>query len=605
MPDVGDALTTKFLSDYSRVQKQKKDAEKALSSGEISNWSIRPMQAAQGQNATAKIAALTTANQQAIEAKTLCDSINNAIQLGISILTEQVELATSANSDTNDSKIKKLYDNNFQNALEAFDASMRSIRWNGSEILTQTINNVSYSSPLGIYSPTAGNHDNAFAFGLSTPDVENFHDLTGYANGAVGAVNVNGNTISLPIGAQTFQVDTTGITINSGDIITLTDTLNSNNKIGFKIASDNPTVNDIAAGIDSLLNGMHFSPNITNLNPVSNFFTGGVNYNYTKGHFSGTPSDVSVENIGNQLKITLTLSQSSGEKQFFSAIIPKDNPGNTIIFNSQNNAQNSIAFNFAESLSQPLDTNTLKTALTSLLGVYTTPATFQGMSVNAYPGLSITAANSVTSGRYSLTYTILPNGKGQFFLNSGERSEIKEISLPISNQQTISFANGLSLKITDSSLFEDNQSKSQMLFTVSHNGGNNILHFQTGTETEEQVVIYPPHLTTQALGLTGIHVQTNEDAVFAGKILKDALHHLTSELGRMTYIGKNIEQHQKNAENSMEHFQAIKSQTIGTDTIRELVTVTETEALSDVIHTSLAKELQRRSKLLELLKELK
>jgi hypothetical protein len=603
MPITGDALTSKFLSDYQRVLAKKNVSEKGLSTGELQDPSLKPVESTYGQDASAKIAAFTTVAQQTVEAGTLCSSIISAISSGIDLLTEQVELATFANTDASDARIKSLYDNSFQNALKAFEVTMENFRWNDAQILTNTASNVSSLNSLGIYNPTAGNTSTAFNFGPPTPEIASFYDLAGLATGAVGTINNTGASVSVAIGTQTFTVDTTALTLAIGDTLTLTDAAN-NNKISFKIGSNNPTPAQIATGINSILNGLQFSPNISNLHPVTNFFTGGVNYNYTKGNYTGTPTEISVENIANQLKITIKMSQGAGQEQYFTATIPQPTAGSTLILNSSTNQQNSIAFNFSSSLTPPLTPQALETALGSLLGINGAQASFTAMATDSYPGMSINATNGATQGTYGLNYTVLGGGQAQFALNSGDKTYVQKVNLPLREQDVISFSNGISIKLTDLSLFQENQSKAQSLFTISQGSGNNTLYFQTGIRSDEQLAIYPPTLTIDALGLLGSNVKTNTEATITGAALRQAITILSAELERMAEIAKTIDQKNKYAELSAQNFEEIRSTFIGTDTIAELIAVTESEAQGDVIHAALAKELQRKAKLIELLKSI-
>jgi hypothetical protein len=599
MSITGDALTTKFLSDYNRVQVNKNASEKALSTGELQNPSLKPTESAYGQDSTAKIAAFTTVTQQTVEAKTLCSYIISAINSGIDLLTEQVELATNANSDANDARIKTLYDNSFQNALTAFEATMSSVRWNNAQILTNSASSVSSLNTLGIYNPAAGNANTAFDFGPPTANITSFYDLTGMATGTVGPINAVGTSVSVAIGTQTFSIDTAGMTISNGDTLTLTDTININNKISFKIGNSNPTPAEIAAGIDSILHGLHFKPNISNLHPVTNFFTGGVNYNYTKGNYTGTPTGINVENIGNQLKITVKLSQSS-QDQYFTATIPQSAPGETLILNNSTNPQNSIAFNFSSALTPPITAQALETALGSLLGINGSQASFSAMSTDPYPGITINATNGALQGTHALNYTVLSGTQAQFVLNSGGAIYTQTVNMPLKDQDIVSFPNGISIKLTNLGLFQQNQSKSQCLFTVSQGAGNNTLYFQAGIRSDEQLAIYPPTLTINALGLRGSNMKTNTDAAIAGTALREAIATLSSELERMAELSKIIDQKNKYAELSTQNFEQLLSTFIGTDTIAELIAVTEDEAQGDIIQAALAKELLRKEKLIEL-----
>lgn len=604
MSITGDALTTKFLSDYNRTQIRKNASERALSTGELQNPSLKPTESAYGQNASSKIAAFTTVAQQTVEAGTLCSAIINAINSGIELLTEQVELATFANTDASDANLKNLYDNSYQNALKAFEVTMQNVRWNNAQILTNTASNVSSLSTRGIYNSAAGSASTAFDFGPPTSNIKSFYDLTGIASGAVGAINSSGQSVSVVIGTQTFSIDTTGMQLLSGNILTLTDTANNNNKISFKIGSDNPSTTEISAGINSILNGLEFNPNISNLHPVTNFFTGGVNYNYTKGNYTGTPTNVSVENIANQLKITVKMSQSTSDNQYFTTTITQPSPGDTLILNSSTNQQNSIAFNFSSSLNPPISAADLETALGSLLGINGGQASFSAMATAPYPGISISATNAAAQGTYSLNYTVSSSSQAQFALNSGDKIYIQTVTLPLKDQDIISFSNGISLKLTDLGLFQQNQSKAQSLFNISQGSGNNTLYFQTGIRSDEQLSIYPPTLTVNALGLLGSNIKTNIDAAITGAGLRQALSILSVELERMAEIAKTINQKNQYAELSAQNFQEIRSTFIGTDTVAELIAATEDEAQGDIIQAALAKELQRKAKLIELLKSI-
>lgn len=595
----GDALTTKFLSDYKRVQRNKSASEKALSTGELQNPSLKPTESAYGQDSTAKIAAFTTVAQQTVEAGTLCSSIISAINSGIDLLTEQVEFATNANSDASDARIKTLYDNSFQNALTAFESTMNSVRWNNAQILTNTASRVSSLNTLGIYNPAAGNTNAAFDFGPPTASITSFYDLTGVAAGAVGTIQATGASVSVGIGTQTFSIDTTGMTILSGDILTLTDTANANNKISFKIGNSNPPPAEIASGINSMLQGLEFKPNISNLHPVTNFFTGGVNYNYTKGNYTGTPTGITVENIGNQLKISVKLSQAS-QDQYFTATIPQSAPGETLILNNSINQQNSIAFNFSSALTPPINARDLETALGSLLGINGAQASFSAMATDPYPGITINATNAALQGTHALNYTVLSGTQAQFVLNSGSAIYTQTVNMPLKDQDIVSFPSGISIKLSNLALFQQNQSKSQSLFTVSQGAGNNTLYFQAGIRSDEQLAIYPPTLTINALGLLGSNMKTNTDAAITGAALRQAIATLSCELERMAEIAKTVDQKNKYAELSTQNFEKLRSTFIGTDTIAELIAVTEDEAQGDIIQAALAKELQRKAKLIEL-----
>ena len=602
MPDIrdnGGALMQTHLSNQKRVMDAKKPSEKALSSGEMTDVAQDPIAATRGQNAKAKIAAHTTASQQTLEAITLLDSINSALSSGIELLNEQVELATLANTDTSGPKIKNLYDNSLQNALQAFDITMRSVRWNSAKVLASGLNNVTELTSRGIYNPGVSDVT-AFNFGGTSGNVESFYDLTGTATGAVGAIGVTGGTsVSVNIGGQTFLGDAAAFGANGG-ILTLTDG-SGNNHIRFKIANAGETPANIAGDINNLLNGMTFTPNISNLNSVNNFFTGGVNYNFTRGNYTGIASSVTVENLGNQLKVTVKLTQSGDQDQYFTATIPQNAPSETLILNSQTNSQNTIAFNFSDTLATPLNAQTLETALHNLLGISGVPATFSGMAVDPYQGITINASNAVDSGTYALEYSLVSSSKAQLLLNFGDKHYVQELDLPLRDQDIISFSNGVTVKLTDVALFDEITPKAQMLFTVNRGAGGNVLYFQTGINVGDQDQIYPPTATIEALGLLGINLKNNTNAAIAGEALREAVRVLSAEFGRMAEAAKTLKLKRSYAEEAVENSEEIRADKVGTDNVRELINVTGLEAQSDIIQTSLIKLLQEQKKRLEIL----
>lgn len=602
----GGSALNHCLGNLSKSEKLNASAQKSLSSGVWSEEFLDPYDIAQGNIAKSKIAEHKVVSLQCLDASHVCQSMNTAIGEGLRILTEQMSNITSANADINGQTTKIILDQSFQTALLTFESTMNSIRWNTNTILTGTPGTISSVPIQGIYNTlnAASSLSSGLSFGVGYTNVESFFECMGNVSGAVGTITSFGNFVQVQIGTQTFEADISALTLNNGSILKLTDSANANNTISFQISGTNPSAGQISTGISSILSGMTFSPVISGLTPVANYFTGGVNYNYSKGNYTGIAQSVNVQQNGGQFDITIGIAQSSTETQFFKATINGQPTANSpLVFNSISNSQNSIAFNFASSLSTPVTEASLQNALTSLLGVGSAPASFQSQCVSPYQGLTLTAGSGTSIGTYGLTYTVLSSNDAEFTLNTGDQVLRLRVQRPLQNNMILCFDNGFSIKINNVSTFDETTSKAQSLLKITASNSQNILYFQMGTRSSDQMTIPCPALSLNALNLQGQTLQTTQSAKTAAVAVEQAIKILSSELNRIGNIAKRVEQRITEEDNLMVDFENLKQDHLGTDVAEALVIATTSDGQIDISRTSLVQEVQRMQKELEFLEK--
>ncbi|MBP9752688.1 MAG: hypothetical protein KBD31_02630 [Proteobacteria bacterium] len=602
----GGVIVSKYMTELKKTEKSYTNVQTSMSSGKVKEDLLSPLAALKGQEIKSKLSDLKTLSHSCLDASYVCHSITDSISSGINILTEQIQSIANANTDVSGANNKNIMDLTFQSALTTFEEVIKRVKWNNTEILTGTGSNVTPMNPQGIYSNglAATSDSSAFNLGAGTANVSSFHEILGSVNGAVQSVSATGDVIDLVIGTQTFSVDINGLSLNQGDVLTLSDMTNNNNTISFVIGSSSPSANQIASGISSIMSGMVFSPTIANVNPVQNYFTGGINYTYTTGNYTGTAQNVFVEQVGNQFQVTLSIAQSGDNVQFFKANITNPQPGSALVFNGLTNPSNALAFNFAQNLTTPFSLSGLQSAFESLLGINGIASTFSAMSVSPYSDMTINANGGAAFGTYGLTYTALSTTSSTFTLNTGNQSFQTIVELPLKDNTAVHFPNGISLTIDNASAFAQNTSKGQMLFKVGASQTQNVLHFQTGRTSLEQTSITCPSLSLNALNLEGVNIRTSQNAQNALMVVQQAIQTLSNELGRIANVSKNMEETILRFEEENISLKTLEQEYTGTDLVEALVKSTQDITKSNILYSGLAKEMEKQQKTLELLERM-
>ncbi|CAO5680000.1 MAG: hypothetical protein NEHIOOID_01130 [Holosporales bacterium] len=550
---------TAVLRQLDHVTKSIQVCQKKLSVGYETDFSKAPTQSTLGQLASLRIKDYESSNFHCVDGGSATTRMIEGMEQALEELNYQIDLTVKANSDLLDPKVRRDLNQSLKTSIQTVDRILSNVKWNNQSILTDKFI-FPTKTAHGLFSTAKANlfQTDSFALGAGTTAVTALSDVCGIFKGDIQNATFQGNLVSVKIGSRTLTGDTTQIGANN--LFTLTDTKDPKNHLTFSVAATDAA--SLKTGINAIVGGMTFSPNILNVTDNA-LFTGGVNINQLSGNYSGKVESCAVGVSGTSFTLSFVLVDGEQNQTFSTTITPPLTPNSALLFTSTTNANNKMAFNLNNTIPTPLTQQTLYDFLTDLFSLNgEQPAEFIAQNVPPYKGITISADQGTTSAQYQMSYTYdSVNDKGTFSIVDGQgQLQTQVVQYPTSTADTYTFANGVSFVI-DPTLFNKTTNKGPMSVEIK----NHDLYFQIGLSTSNQLKIECPDLSLAKLGLDQLDLMSKDHAVVANNTISAAINTIIKQNGLMTKLNKEILDQEKINEESMLYFEELYDENSRTD----------------------------------------
>jgi flagellin len=454
------------------------------------------------------------------------------------------------------------------------------------------------------------------AAGFNMTSVLNLDASSGVVQGTTTAadISVTGSasdyTVQAVIDGETFRASS--VTVTDGGVLKLTSTRDSGNilavNFGSSASTQLSTATSFGASLDTLLGGATF--NIGNaeagygLNTATGGFTGTINTTNTAGFIDGVAQSVTVKKNGSAFDVNLVVGNQTFQAKGFSAT--NNGQLNLISTTDQGNV---ISLDLSSTAATSLDTlPELQVGLQRLLGLDPSsganPARFESGSANNddFNGMTmgvdatIKSGSATQPGTYALSYD---SDTKAFKLTDGVT--VYNVQATDNAEQTIQFANGVTVSLGgNGNNFDWNQSMTQMVFEVSEGTGQKF-NFQVSEIPGDDLSINMTAATSDALGLTGININTDDDARKASKAIDLAINAVNTGLANIGAQQSRFEFIQSNIATQVENSSAARGTFYDVDMASEMIEFTKNQTLMQAGVSMLAQANQMPQQLLRLI----
>ncbi|CAO4836924.1 MAG: hypothetical protein CNLJKLNK_00458 [Holosporales bacterium] len=583
------------LRQLDHITKTMQACQKKLSVGYETDFSKEPTQSTLGQLASLRIKDYESSNFHCVDGGSATTRMIEGMEQALEELNYQLELTIKANSDLLDPKVRRDLNQSLKTSVQTVDRILSNVKWNNESILTDKFIFPSKTAH-GLFSTANANlfQTNSFALGAGTTAVTALSDVCGIFKGDIQNATFQGNTVSLKIGSRTLTGDTTQIGANN--LFTLTDTRDPKNHLTFSVAATDAA--SLQAGINNIIGGMTFSPNILNLTNNA-LFTGGVNINQLSGNYSGKVDSCAVGASGTSFTLSFVVVEGEQNQTFSTTITPPLTPNSALLFTSTTNANNKMAFNLNNTIPTPLTQQALYDYLTDLFSLNEEkPAEFIAQNVPPYSGITLSADQGTTSAQYQISYTYnAGTDQGTFsIVDSLGQVQTQVIQYPTSTADTHTFANGVSFVI-DPQLFNKTTNKAPMSVDIK----NHDLYFQIGLSASNQLKIECPDLSLAKLGLDKLDLMSKDHAVAANNAITAAINTIIKQNGMMTKLNKEILDQEKINEESTLYFEELYDKNLRTDIKKVATEKSMLDSMQDLNLSIIADEQSLMEKLKRIL----
>ncbi|WP_445682609.1 flagellin N-terminal helical domain-containing protein [Radicibacter daui] len=484
-----------------------------------------------------------------------------------------------------------------------------------SEMETQ-INNLLQNATIQVGYAESISGAGTTSSGFNTTSLLNLDASSGVVQGTTAAADITVSgaasdyTVQAVIDGETFRASS--VTVTDGGVLKLTSTRDSGNVLainyGSSASSTLSTAGSFQTNLQNLLGGSTFnignSETAFGLNTATAGFSGSINTTNTAGFIDGVASGVTVTKNGSAFDVNLVVGNQTFQAKGFSAT----NNGQLNLI-STTDADNVISLNLSSTASTSLDTlPELQVGLQRLLGLDPTsganPARFQSASANNddYNGFemgvnqTIKASATTQPGTYALSYDA---DDKTFKLTDGVT--VLKAKLEKDGDQTVQFSNGLSLTLGSSgNTFDWSKDMTQMVFNVGEGSGQNFV-FQVSEIAGDDLTVNMTAATVDALGLTGMNINTKDDARKASIALDSALNTVNTGLANIGAQQSRFEFIQANISTQVENSSAARGTFYDVDMASEMISFTKSQTLMQAGVSMLAQANQMPQQLLRLI----
>ncbi|WP_445682612.1 flagellin N-terminal helical domain-containing protein [Radicibacter daui] len=477
-------------------------------------------------------------------------------------------------------------------------------------LLSNSTLQIGYAESISLNAAATG------ASGFNMTSVLNLDASSGIVQGTTTAadITVTGSasdyTVQAVIDGETFRASS--VTVTDGGVLKLTSTRDSGNilaiNFGSSASTQLSTATSFETSLDTLLGGATF--NIGNseaaygLNTATAGFSGSINTTNTAGFIDGVAQSVTVTKNGSAFDVNLVVGNQTFQAKGFSAT--NNGQLNLISTTDQGNV---ISLNLSSTAGTSLDTlPELQVGLQRLLGLDPSsganPARFESGSANNddFNGMTmgvdttIKSGSATAPGTYALSYDA---DTKTFKLTDGVT--VYNVQATDNAEQTIQFANGVTVSLGgDGNNFDWDQSMTQMVFKVSEGTGQKF-NFQVSEIPGDDLTINMTAATTDALGLTGININTDVDARAASKAIDLAINAVNTGLANIGAQQSRFEFIQSNISTQVENSSAARGTFYDVDMASEMIEFTKNQTLMQAGVSMLAQANQMPQQLLRLI----
>lgn len=321
----------------------------------------------------------------------------------------------------------------------------------------------------------------------------------------------------------------------------------------------------------------------------------------SQGFITGVARDFTVTQNGSQYVYTLQV----GEQVFKGTTGTTLATAQDIMLTSVTDAANVITFTTDTADVTGLSSATaIQTAGRAMLGldsgqnaVFTSTT---NVTATAYAGATITAGAGVAAGAYNLTYTVVGT-TGTFTLSNGLNSYSTETANAASASMTenIVFTNGLTVSLA---AFNGSASVAQTMFTVAQGSTIN-LSFQVAEKVNDTVTMTFSGATVSALGLSGISVNSRENAAIAATKIAAAQTLIQSQNATLGGKKSQLDFQADNLKVAIINNSAMKSSFVDTNMTEALMDSTKYKALTEMASTVFTQALGEPSRIARMVQQ--
>ncbi len=321
-----------------------------------------------------------------------------------------------------------------------------------------------------------------------------------------------------------------------------------------------------------------------------------INIANSAGFISGTFTNATVTAAANGVDYNVTLTMQNNAPggvvtQVFQGTGAAAAAGSMILNStSGNGAVLQLDFD-ATAVTGITNAATFQSSLQSVLNI---GAGLQGASIEsvatvANGGVStITAASNTPAGEYALAY----NAASQTMtLTNG--AQALSVNMTTAGAQTVQFSNGVSVALTSS--FALGTAVTQMIFNVASSNNAVSMNFQVAEKSTDTLTVNVSGSSVAALGLSGLNVTSQANAVTAGAQLDIALQSINSSVASLGATQKQLEYASSNLKTTIENNVAARSVYNDADIAGEMTKLTQATVLTRLSQAMLSQtlELQR------------
>lgn len=577
----------------------------------VKNVSDDASSASVGFAISATLGSLTQAASNAAQGSAL-------LQLGMAALssTEAVfqrmnQLAAQANSSSIDDTRRGMIDQEFQKLLTQVDTNSQT-KWFSTQLFAGGGGTAAGGGGTG--SRTTA--ETSLTIGTGSTRVNSLRDMIGGVTGAATVPVVGtSNIIQVVVGGETFNsADMSLGGIAAGGILTLTST-SSTNALRFTVGSAGIAAttqgasnasNDIALILLTVglvpggATGYTLTNAATSLVPVTNAFSGGLNFSSTQGFYSGVASNATVTANGSLYNVSVNIGA-----QTFKGTVNAPTASGELILTSVTDSANVVSFDYAAAVSAITSAATFQSTLQSMLGITTgTNAIFTSRSATIDTNLtSITSGSATTAGDYGLTYTYDSTTGGTFKLTNGAQSYTSTVAASLisggvfTSAQTVSFGNGLNFIAGTS--FVANANKPMEIINVGTGTGVTFT-FQTGQTSADTTSVSFSGAGVSALGLSGLSVGTTTNAQAATTAILTAMTTVANQIATLGGVNSQLGYLGDNLAASIQNQSAARATFTDVDVADELTNVQRLNANIQVAQTMFTQSMKSFSSKAEL-----
>ncbi|MBP6985626.1 MAG: hypothetical protein KBB83_03425 [Alphaproteobacteria bacterium] len=329
-----------------------------------------------------------------------------------------------------------------------------------------------------------------------------------------------------------------------------------------------------------------------------------INLTNSKGFISGKFTDADVVLNNGVYDITLTMKNSTpgGEvTQVFKGSMAGGTAVNAskVALKSESDAGNTLVLEFAADASGVTTAATFESALKTVLNigvglnganiVSTATAVNNGIAANG----SITVASNTPAGTYALSYDSVTK---LMTLSTGGESD--KVLMTAAGAQSVQFANGVSVALDSS--FALGTAITQIVFDVAVSTSAVSMNLQVAEKASDTISVDIAGSSASALGLSGLDVKDQTNAVTAGDALAKALQTINDSIAKLGAQQKQLEYASNNLKTTIENNVAARGVYNDADIPSEMTKLTQATVFTQLSQAMLSQSLDMQRKLVDL-----